>query len=324
MHGESLTADEVKRILNALQSVDPENAGTLEQIDHATSPLVSGGHFEALVALVAELTRRSQGKIGLDTFPSFRQQLVDDDSGRLGKLAMEWLLEGNPYLCSSLARQFGPVGDQRRTLDLQPDDIPAEPQEQLFVCRKAVGFLFPTPVAAASVLVAILRHGDHRITDGVLALLHDPLLTSYGDDLCRYLEEILKQYSEPGVVRIGEALTRKQESLDNIEGIDTLVELHPNESHRQIARVRWEQQMARAMEEGEKQSILHDLVAKAYVLYGSSLSSYTESPDGGLQLFNAEMRSHSFSVEQPQLDVFDPVGLEMTLLRFKYERRTAP
>ena len=208
-HGESLAEDETLPVLNALRSVDPEQHETLERIDHATSGLVSMGHFDELSDLVAELIRRAQGKLGLNDFPSFRGELLTGDSHRLGRLVVNWFLEGNPYLCLSLAEQFTAVGGQPMTLDLQPDDIPAEPEEQLFVCRKAVGFLFYTPVAAASVLVTVLRHGDDGIVEKVLALLYDPLLVSFGGELCCYLGQVTEQDSTPTAVRLRELLDQK-------------------------------------------------------------------------------------------------------------------
>ena len=326
-HGRSLEEDEVRLIFDALKSVNPENVGTLTKIDNATSALVDGGHFKALSGLIAELIRRSQGKIRFDTFPSFCRKLVDDDSGRLGKLIISWLLEGDPFLCSSLAQQFGKVAGKSQALDLQLNDLPEEPEEQLFICRKAVGFWFHSSVTAASVLVAVLRHGDDRIFQDVLELLYDPLLISYGDDLCRYLEKILEQCTEPGIARIRELLTRKKKYLDSLEGIETLVELHPSEIHRQIDQVRFNRKMDQAREKAEKQSIFYDTVTKLHILYGNAVQSYNqdmEGPDGEPLLSNMNLVTHSVSTEFPQMFIFDPEGLQNRLMKFRFEKRTRP
>ena len=320
-HGKSLPEDETSLILNALKLVDPEDRGTLQRIDFATSGLARVGHFDILSNLVAELIRRSRGKLSFNDFESFRGELVVGDSRRFGRLVVNWFLEGNPYLCASLGEQFSAVGGQPLVLDIQPDDIPTDPEDQLFVCRKAVGFLFYTPVTAASVLVTILFHGDDRIAKKVCALLYNPLLTSFSGELRHYLENIVEQHSEPSSARIQEILTQKQSHVDGVRGIETLVELQPSESHRQIERVRSSQQITQAMEESMQGSIIRRLATTQYLLYGESASFYMEDLDGETRQINMEMRPYSASVEYPQLAIFDPEGLQTALRQFKYEQR---
>ncbi len=324
IHGKSLSEEEVRLVLNALQSVAPEHHRTLQQIDFAISDLVSEGYFDALSDLVAELIQSSQGKIGVETFPRFRRELVDGDCRRFSRLTINWFLEGNPYLCSSLAGLFKIIGGQQLTLDLQPGDLPAKPEDQLFICRKAVGFMFLAPVSAASVLIAILRHGDSGIAEDVLALLYDPLLISFGGELHKYLEDVVKQNSESDVVRISEVLNRKQQALDELAGIETLVELHPSERHRQIEHVRLSRQMSQAMKKGMKQSVFFNHVANQTLLYGNTSSSYIVDPGGEIRQVNIEMKSHSVEYEYPKLYIFDPEGLKMMFHELMYEQRTNP
>ena len=323
-HAGSVTESEAHSILNALQSVDSENRGTLKRIDMATPNLVYGGNFCALAMLVAELIRKSKGTIGLNDFPTFKHEFMSGDNGRLSKLTITWLLEGNLHLCRSLAEQFSAINNQRQILLPEPEDVPVGSAQQLFLCRKAVGFLFHAPVTAASVLVAILRYGAKQHVGPVLDLLYDPLLVSYGGDLVRYLEEVVEQSTDPGTACITEALNRKQKDIDGLVGIETLVELHPSESHRQIERTRWTEHMSEIMKSGMKESIFHDIVKKQYLLYGTSSSSYIEDPDGNTHPINIQMGSHSVSFEHPHMDIFDPEGLHMLLLRFQCERMIKP
>ena len=319
-HGKSLSEEEVQLILDALKIVNSEHLGTLEKIDYAITKLVPSGHFNTLSILVAELTKRSQGKIGINTFPAFLREIFNDDNRRISKLIINWFLEGNIHLCSNLADQINMSDIRSQPIEFEADDIPKKPEEQLFICRKAVGFLFTAPVVAASVLVAVLRHGDRSIADDVLSLLYNPLLISYGDDLRRYLEEVLKLYSESDTTRINEVLALKQQYLDDLDGIESLVELHPSETHRQIERFRQSQRMSRAMKEGEKQSVFYNLVHKQYLLYGNTWSSYTSGPNGVRHQHKSEMISHSVSIELPQLDSLDQVGLQMALYQFRCEQ----
>ena len=146
-HGSSLSKAEVQSILSALQSVSPEHHGNIQRIDTSTPNLVSGGHFDTLSTAIAELIRRSKGKLSLNSFPRFRDELITNDNKRLGRLTVDWLAEGNPYLCSSLAEQFSALHGKSLIFDIEHCDIPAEAQEQYFLCRKAAGHLFHAPVA---------------------------------------------------------------------------------------------------------------------------------------------------------------------------------
>lgn len=320
-HSGSLSEDETHSILAALQSVYPRNLITLEQIDCATPGLVRKGYFDALSACVAELIKRTQGKIGLESFPSFSRELINGDRRRFGKLVVNWLLGGNLYLCSNLSRQCGAVSDQPQMLDLGPEDIPTDPEDQVFICRKAVGFLFTTPIMAASLLVTILHHGDDSIAEKILALLFNPLLLSFSGKLRSHLEDIAEQCSDSISERIQEVLSWKQQILDDLAGTETLVELHPSERHRQIERVRSSQLMAQAMKEAMKKSVLHELIPKQYLLYGTKVSSYVEDPGGGMRRVDTDMQSHSVSIEYPGLDILDPEGLQMMLLHCRLEKR---
>ena len=324
MYGKNLSEEEVRLVLNALQSVDPEHHATLQNIDSAVPDLVREGYFDAVSDLVANLIRNSQGKIQVGTFANFRQELVEGDRRRFSRLTIKWFLEGNIYPCSSLAKLFIFVGNTQLTLDLQPGDLPAGPGEQLFICRKAVGFLFLAPVTVASLFVAMLRHGDSRIAEYILALLDYPLLVSFSGELQKYLKDVVKKSSKSNVVRISEVLNRKQQALDELDGIEALVELHPSEKHRQIEHIRLSRIMTQAMKKAKKQSVFHDFVATQYILYGSKVSSYSFEPGGEMHRDNMKMKSHLIEDKTPQLKIYDPEGLDMMLRKFMCEQRTNP
>ena len=324
MYGNSLSEEEVQLVLNALQSVNVEHQGTLQLIDYAIPNLIREGHFDAVSNLVASLTRSSQGKIGVDTFTRFRKDLIDGNRRRFSRLTVKWLLDGNFYLCTSLAKLFIIVGSKQLTLELQSGDLPANSVEQLFICRKAVGFMFLAPVSVASLLVAILEHGDSGIAEDVLALLRYPLLISFSGELQNYLEEVVKQNSKPNVVRINEVLNQKQQVLDALAGIEILVELHPSERHRQIEYVSTSRKMSQAMKKSKKQSVFFDLIKTETLLYGNKSSSYFVIPGGEMRHVDAMMKSHSIKYEIAQLEIFDPEGLNLMLFEFKHEQRMNP
>ena len=316
-HGASLTEDEMGKICVALQAVDIGHGGTFQKIDRACSTLLEEGHFNALSQLVKELVRKSNGEVGFADFPSYRNELLSKMPGRLGKTVISCFLEGNTHICSSLSAQFDVLGMEWIKLEILEEHLPVQPVDQAFLCRKAVGFFFFRPVTAASVLVAVLRHGNNQVADQVLALLYDPLLLSYRGDLLDYLEEVMEGSTEPGVMRLNEVMARIREHMKGLEGIEHLVELQPSESRRQIERVRHTQKMTKAMDEAEKKSIFHGLMATQHLIYGTTSSFFMQDPDGSGRFVSTKMGSHSVSVEYPQLAIFDPEGLEMMLFYYR-------
>lgn len=320
-HGEKLDSDEVRWTLEALKSVSSDHTNTLEQIDHAVSALLRAGYFEPLSCLISELIRRSRGKIQLATFPTFQQELVGGNTRRLSKLAIDWFLEGDPYVCGNLALALCDSSGPAKIFEPCSKDIPENSEDQLFVCRKCVGYLFHSPLTAVSLLIAMIRHGGQDISKEICDLIYNPILISYQGELRRYLDNIVESESETIAALITEVIDRKQRILEDIGGIESLVEMHPTESQRQIERVRWNRQMARSMEEGMKTSVLLGLVSKQYLLYGTSSSSYIESPGGDTRRIDMELGSHSFSFELPSLEVLDPEWLKNILYRFRFEQR---
>ena len=321
MHSKILDNEEVPLVLKILESVGAEQHATLQTIDEAIPDLVREGYFHPLSDLVANLIRTSQGKLRVGSFTCFRKELIEGDRRRLSQVVVKWLLEGNYSLCSSLAELFIVVGEDQLILDLQPSDLPSDPEEQLFLCRKAVGFMFLAPVSTASLLVPILWHGDSGIAEDILALLYNPLLLSYSVELQEYLKDAVEQNSTSSVSQINELLIVKQQAIDALTEIGSLVELHPSEKHRQIESIRFDQVMTQAVQASNKQSIYTDLVTVETVLYGSSASSYIIDSSGEFRSTSMTMKSHSVECEYPQLEIFDPEGLSLMLLTFRLEQR---
>ena len=321
INGAGLTNDEVIKVCVALQDVNTTHSGTLQKIDHACSTLLRKGHFDSFSRLVEELVRKSEGNVGFADFPSYRDELFTKDPRRLGKAVISCFLEGNTHICASLSAQFDVLGMESIKLEIADDDLPERPVDQIFLCRKAIGFFFLRPVTAASVLVAVLRNGNSQVVDEVLELLYDPLLLSYRGDLLDYIEGVVEDSSEPNVSRLKEVVVRIRKHTKDLEGIGNLVELQPSESRQQIERVRHAQKMSEAMEEAEQRSVFHGLMPTQHLIYGTTASFFVQDPEGSSRFVSARMGSHAVSTEYLQLAIFDPEGLEMVLFYFRHEQR---
>lgn len=318
MHGGSLTEVEVKTALDALGAVDPGHSGTLSQIDMATADLINAGRYDLISNFIKNFIVRTQNRKGLEHFRQFSSETMGIPD-RLGSLLVDWFLNGNYELCSSLSEHIMREQDTSPKLSIKANDLPTNPKDQLVLCRRAIGYLFHNPVTAASIIVSTLEHGDPSIADDLKDILFDPLMMCFGGELIEYLEQVSSREVAQATDALKEILERKAAMLEALQGIETLKELHPSESHRQLDRVRWGRQMEKAVREGMKKSVLLPLVTTQTLLYGTKSSSYISDPGGELRKIEMSMGKHSVVKEYPQLDIFDPEGLQLRLLSFKLQ-----
>lgn len=320
LHKDGLSEDATDLCLNAAVHVDPKNVGTISTIDRATYKLVDDRHIKRVVRLLGELIDRSEGRITLEAFPSTYHALGNAGSDVLGSAVVYWLLEGGVHTRRCVADEVSSVGNDEPPFTVESSALPPDPSDQLFLCRKAVGWFFVDPLAAVVIPLAVLRDGSPDITEDVFELIYDPILLSYGGKLKNYLERHVSD-GKANASGLADLLARKTELQDAMEGIERLVELHPTETQRDAERVQWHDQMERGMEQGRRRSILTDLFTTQYILYGRSSLTPIHDGDGNTRLSATEMKSFSVSSELPLLNIVDPVGLDRTLMHLKLERR---
>lgn len=319
LHGGSMTEDEVTAAFKTLENVDPSHSGTLSRIDMSLSDLVAAGRFEQVSGFVKAYTKHNKARDALKIFAGLRSELLKNN-GYLARTVVDWFLDGDVSLCASLAWMLMGTHDKPIELSLVKVDLPTDPEEQLILCRRAVGHLFHSPVTAASVIISVLQHGDLSCVDELKDLLLDPLLYSYDGSLRSYLEVVRERLPDPGGEVLQTCLETKAEMHEHMQGIESCKELHPSESQRQLERVRWNRHMEDAVREGMKNSVLLPLVATQTLLYGIKSSSYIADPGGELRKVEMSMGEHSVTQEYPQLDIFDPEGLQLRLLDLKIGR----
>ena len=316
-HGSALTPGELAVALDALKQVDPKHKGTIDQIDQTSRPLTAGGWFEQLADVVGSLIRQSGGALSLEEFPRFWVEVARDGYQRLSAVAVRWLLDVDPALAASLSKRLSRVLEDHVTLDLSAEDLPADADSQRSLCRKAVGFLFLTPITAASVLVSVIEHGLPEVEDEAASLLDDPLLLNFGGELARYLGDAAGARPKPVADRLEAALKNAEDTLAGLEGIVELRELHPSGVQRRADRIHEARAMAEAVKMGSKKSIFDGLFRQEHLLYGRNAAMYVEDPGGGMRKIDVELAEHSVSMEIPRMAILDPEGLEIRLWQLK-------
>ena len=317
-HGGAFNASETTMALNALKRTEPNHKGTIDQIDQTARALTARGWFEELEDVVASVIRRSGGSVSLDEFPRFWEEIARDRYRRLPAIAVRWLLDDSASLPASLSKSLSRVLDDQVHVGLVAADLPSDADSQTALCRKAVGFLFLTPITAASLLVSVLEHGLPNVADEAEALLDDPLLVNFSGELAEYLGSVTKARPKSVADHVSAALKRAEDALRDLEGLVDLKELHPSEEQRRAVRVHEARAMAEAIKQGSKRSIFHDLVKEEHLLYGGTASIYVDDRDGReMRKVDLEMAEHSVSMEIPRMAILDPEGLEIRLWQLK-------
>ncbi len=317
LHGKSLNEDELEIAFDALAEVNPNHSGTLTRIDMASDRLIKAGHFDQLRLFIERFIKRVRDHNVLRSFDRFRSEIANSPE-RFNKVIVEWFLDGNPSLCSSLAEMQMRGRDEALVLNLKKDELPDAAIEQLMLCRRVVGYLILEPVTAASVIVSVLEHGDPIVADELAVLLFDPLLLCYGGELREFLVQASNRMSGHGKGGLKEVLKRNDDMFDALNGIENLKELHPSENHRHLQRLNWKRQMEQAVTKGMQSSVLLPLVSKQTLLYGTKSSVYISGPGGKLEKTDIPMGRHSVARELPRLEFLDPEGLQLRLYELKF------
>ena len=244
LHHALLNDEALRAALIALEAVNPEHLGTVRTLDMGLRQLL-GTKSEAPVLdfLTAKLR---DGKLTVKNFETTAQELTREDPQRLYELIVRWFLSGSIELCSNVSQLVGI--DKKRAFDttVRPLRLPAV--QQIFLCRKAIGFLFIKPVICCSILVSVLRAGDRDVEGPVTELLFDPILLSYGGDAKEYLKRI--PATDPAYGPIQKALAKDRDFYAGLEATGTIKELHPSEYQRDVVRQRSHNEMRTAHKKG--------------------------------------------------------------------------
>ncbi|MFE0018343.1 hypothetical protein ACFWXH_26110 [Mesorhizobium sp. NPDC059054] len=226
LHRGGLAENAINLCLDAVAHVEPDNTGTISHIDHATYQLVGAGRVERVVRLLGELIDRSKGRITLDEFQSTYHALQNAGSDVLGGAVVFWLLNGGTHTRKCVASEVCGVGNDDPPFSIPTSSLPPDPSDQLFLCRKAVGWFFIDPLAAVVIPLAVLRDGSPDIANDVLDLIYDPLLLSYGGALKNYLKRYVTDGGRNGA-GLAKLLARKTAFQDEMKGIERLVDCTP-------------------------------------------------------------------------------------------------
>lgn len=309
------------RLIDIAKTIAADETGALENLDHTLYQMASGDEIERAINIVASLLSANHGRLSVHRFGSFEHQLLTKHRARFSTLAVEWFVSGDRALGEGVMALVSKV--HGAPMQLRPDIRPFGygSAELIFLARKAVGYLFSTPISAASLLMAIMRSGVADAIKGATELMFDPLLVSYSGELGTFLRKAATDTEDPASPHVTAAVKQLDHYLDGLRGVGRVKALDPSERERIIEWRRQQQEMEEAMKASEKQSIFSQLATKVALLYGNRsityVPAYGDQPERRLV---TEMQSHEHSQEFARMSVVDPHGIDLMLRHFRVER----
>ena len=232
---------------------------------------------------------------------------------------VQWLLLGAPRICQGIADSLQSRDLAGPPIDLRAEDLAISPADQVFLCRKAIGWFFSKQTTVTSILVSVLRVCDAETAKEVQELLVEHLLMNY-HGVREYLEALPSDDLAKG--RVDQALEQHKIHFNAVRAIPPIKELQPSEQHRRIQHLRWSDQMRAALKHAQGQSIFHRLAKQSVLLYGSRARILIKDNGETFRSVEMEMQSHGVSFEMPRMESIDPVSFHWILYNFQYEKRT--
>lgn len=312
-----LCNDAIDLLLQALHSVDSSDREIISELDNALAELLDTKHDQSAINLVRDLLIADRTPVTIFDFDGFRRKLTEGSSKRIQQTFVFWMLTGKRPLCEAAGAFFRRTRDKEIPLAFSLQDIPVSSEEQIFLSKKTIGYLFSQPVAASSILVAILRVRNPKASMRVGNLLLNPLLLSYGGAVKDYLSSISKE--DQAYAQVRRVLKHGSKYIKDLNSVGIIKELRPSERQRQIHRDLFHDQMRQAQKDAEKESVLLSLVRRSTILYGKKSLTYIEGPGNERRPIEMHLQEHGFEFEMPRLDLIDPVGLDYLLRLFRAE-----
>jgi hypothetical protein len=314
LHHGLLSEEALRTTLVALENVKSEHLGTVRILDMALYHLL-GTKGEAL-ALDFLTVKLSEGELTFDNFQTTAGELRRNNPQRLYELIVRWFLSGSIALCDSASDLVGI--EEKRPFDTSIRSFGLTARQQVFLCRKAIGFLFLRPVACCSIIVSVLRGAEREAEGPVTDLLFDPLLLSYSGGPIDYLKAI--NIDDPAHAAIQIALRRYEAYSAALEKTGMIKELQASDYQRNVVSHRTHDEMRAAQKAAEGQSVLLSMVHRSTLLYGKRSLSYITDSDGSKRAIALDLHSVGMSFEWPRREVLDPVGLDYMIRVYRVER----
>lgn len=320
-HTKELTPAITTVLTPHLLKVNPANKGTLDNIDYYLDHLVRGGDAAKAIEFVEALLLAHPDDLRLQILDSLVAE-IRNDKALLGRVVTRWFLRGDEVLCEGIQKMISAVFGRNVSIDVDSAELgPSSHSRLLFVARKALGYLFFTPISAASVIVSLMRQTNDNATLEVLSdHLFDPLLTNYSGTAREYVAEAAKGATGKLKKYLKRSLRLLDEYMDGLRSVGEVPEFTPSIAQREAYHRLSSRQMSESMKAAQAKSPFLSVIHKSVLLYGRRSINYVYGPSGESHRQEIPLKSHSIQVEMPRAGQLDPFGIEYALRVFRAER----
>jgi len=309
-----------ERLVAIVKTIPAAEGNALAMLDRALYQMAGGDELELAIEIVEAVLVDNDGELSIHTLSSFEHQLLSKHIRRFETLAAAWFVSGHQALGEAVTALVRKIHGEPVFFTVDLSTFGYGETELIFLSRKAIGYLFHTPVTAASLLLAVMRTGVGEAVKAATDLLADPLLINYSGDLSEYLRDHCQRSDDPATPHVAAALDRLERYVDGLRTVGRIKALDPSERERIIERRRHQDEMEAAMKEGTKESIFSLISTKIVLLYGNRSILYVEDPNGETRRLVSDMQSYSHSIEAARMIAVDPHGLDLMLRQFRVER----
>ena len=318
-HDQGLPKETIDKILDLLEELPSDSAATLSNLDHAISENDDRWEFKRVArvfsACIPNLDKRARAK----DYYSFSKWILENPD-HSSYLFARWLSDGEFSLCLFLAELVG-AGAKGAGVWVQKTHLPANANDQIFMARKCIGFLWHREVTAASILLSVVKYGQKEAQEEAENLLFNPLLLSYGGELRDFIETQCSNASKRIAGCANRLISKHDAHIAGLEATRSVVELLPSIERRRAVAMKDRDRNREIQKQAHRQSIFSRLMTHQTLLYGQKSFSIVRGAEGKNHPNISPLSEISHSVELPRLMVIDPVGFNATINFFRNMKR---
>lgn len=317
-----LSAKSITIILDALARETSDAELVLHNLDNALYSIDDRWDFTQVMNVFASHIPDLKSEPTSETFYNYCRWIWAEKTN-LSALYSGWLSTGEFKLCLFLSEISKEGEVTRKIVEISRSDLPDDETDQIFMARKCVGFLFIKEVAAASILLSIVKNGNKAARKVAEDLLFYPLLLSYGGKLLDYLKTQRTNRSKR-IRNCVEALLSKHSAyVSGLEKSENLVELMPSIEQRRAFAIKDREFNRQVQQQVYEKSLFAQIATRKQMLYGKKNLVMLHGRDGEVTPTVQPMGEVSYETEIPRLIVVDPVGIDQMIRIFKFESKTA-
>lgn len=317
-------ATDVKKLDISLVELLSENLksrateGALSHIDLGVSSLLNSSTRSLGLEVLEELLKRFSKNVALKDFQSAKSAITSSSALR-SYVVTRWLASGDPILCEAAANAAQHFARADISIDADVAQLDFQDEASIvFIARKAAGYLFFSPIAAASFLISLMRGG---VVEPIKQLLLDPLLLNYTGSV----RELLQQRTESETGEVLEALRDCLQRIDTyLAALGTasgIKELRMSEEQQAIFNRSLSQKMSKSFEKARAELPLLSLVKRSVVLYGRGSVQHVARQDGSIHRTDMMFKTRGSEFTFPRMVHIDELGLHFLLRVLRAEKR---